>query len=534
MPQPPADTLVELLGLRARDTPHGNALTFGGQPLTYEALWRRVNDFAAGLLRLGLAPGERVVMALPNGAEFFQAFYGAQRAGGVAVPMFPASGPERILRLAGLCGARFIAVPASAPRAQRAALDALAAAHGCRVLSPASAPAGGPPARIPAAGPHDLAYLQYTSGSTGDPKGVQLTSFHLLTNVRQMIAGMALSERDVFVSWLPAYHDMGLILMTMAPLYLGAELHLLPTNLKDVRPWLEAIQHWRGTFTAAPDYAYRLVLRQVAAPGDWDLSSLRVALNAAEPVRASTVRDFERAFGLCHVMTAGYGLAEATVGVSMQAPGTPARVDERGLVSVGRPFPGVQVQIVETPAGSALPPGRIGEIVVNSPANTTGYFNNPAATAALFWQEAWLRTGDLGYLDGDGRLFIAGRLKNILKRAGQTIYPQEVEEVVDRTPGVRYSAAVGIDRDGPEGEQIYVFAEARDGDALPEAARHALAVEIVAQVQSTLGIRPGRVFLVRPRSLPLTTTGKLQHGRLKEQYLAGDLRRQAAILYPEF
>jgi len=531
MTDPPAATLVELLAVRARDMPERPAFTFGSETTTFAQLWQMVNAAARQFLAAGLQPGERVVMALPNGAEFFAAFYGAQRAGGIAVPAFPGFGPERLLRQAALCGARLIVVPSAAPAGRLAELRALAA-DGPAVLMLGAGPAAAQPS-FPLVAPDDIAYLQYTSGSTGDPKGVQLTHTNLLTNVRQMMAGMALSPRDVFVSWLPVYHDMGLILMTMAPFYLAAELHLLPTNLKDVRPWLETISRWRGSFTAAPDYAYRLCLRQVpgAQAAAYDLHGLRVALNAAEPVRASTLEQFERAFELGPVMAAGYGLAEATVGVAMWPPGTPPRVDERGLVSVGRPFPGIELQIVRGPA--PLPAGEPGEIVVRSPANTAGYYRNPAATADLFWGPGMVHTGDLGYLDPDGNLFIAGRLKNVIKRAGQTIYPQEVEEVVDGVPGLRYSAAVGIDRGRAEGEQVYVFAEVREAGSRPREALHALGVAVVEQVYAQLGFRPGRVYLLRSRSLPLTYNGKLQHAQLREDYLSGALARRGDILYPD-
>ena len=538
MTAPEVATLIELLALRARDTPSRPAFTFAEHPTTFEALWQQVGALGALLRRQGLLPGERVVMALPNGADFFAAFYGVQRAGGIAVPAFPGSGAERLLRLAGLCDARWMVAPAAAPPQRLSELRQLAASQGIRVLTAPAAETAPQPATFLPVAPDDIAYLQYTSGSTGDPKGVPLTHANLLTNVGQMIAGMEITARDVFVSWLPVYHDMGLILMTMAPFFLAAELHLLPTDLKDVRPWLATISRRHGTFTAAPDYAYRLCLRQAEHPAAYDLSSLRVALNAAEPVRQQTIETFERAFGLKPVMVAGYGLAEATVGVAMWPPGRPPLVDGRGLVSVGRPFPGIELRIVRGQA--QLPPGEVGEIVVRSPANSAGYFRNPEATAALAWRPdglerpGFLRTGDLGYLDPAGNLFVAGRLKNVIKRAGQTIYPQEVEEVVEAVPGLRYSAAVGVDRGRVEGEQVYVFAEVRAGDDLPVEALHALGVTIVERVFTQLGFRPARVYLVRPRSLPLTPNGKLQHAQLRQDYLSGELARRGAILYPDW
>ncbi|MGE5140547.1 MAG: class I adenylate-forming enzyme family protein, partial [Rudaea sp.] len=376
--------------------------------------------------------------------------------------------------------------------------------------------------------PGDVAFIQYTSGSTGEPKGVQLTHANLLTNITQLIAGMEITERDVFATWLPVYHDMGLILMTMVPFYLAAKLYLLPTDLRSASAWLDAIQERRATFTAAPDFAYRLALRS-DPDGRHDLSSLRVALNAAEPVRTSTIESFHRMFRLGPVMAAGYGLAEATVGVSMSVPGTAPRVDAAGNVSVGRPFPGIDIRILQE--GRPVRAGEVGDIAVRSPANTVGYLNNPAETARLFWGDGFILSGDLGHVDPEGYLFVVGRKKNIIKVAGETVSPREVEEYVDGVPGVRFSVALGIDRGRWEGEQLYVFAEIRvagDQDL------NDLAREITETIHHQLGYRPGRVYLLRARSIPRTYNGKIQYERLKEMYLDGSLRATGAILYPDY
>ncbi len=533
--RPGYDTLIEMLAARARDDGKRTAFTFEnepgrGRPTTFGEMWGAIERLAALLLDRGLAPGDRVVLTVPNGGEFFPAFYGVQRAGGIAVPIFPGSGPERVASIAGLCGARFVVAPSDAPAGE---LERLAAERGLRVLRPAESTEGAPPkGEFPPIAADDVAYIQYTSGSTGNPKGVELTHRQLLSNVEQLIAGFAITRREVFVSWLPVYHDMGLVLMTMVPFTLGAELVLLPASLRNVRRWLEAIERRRGTFTAAPDFAYRLCLRAIRDPSRHDLSSLRLALDAAEPVRARTIRDFEAAFGLENVMAVGYGLAEATVGVSRWPPGTPIKVDGRGFVSIGRPFPGVEIEIAGD-GGGAAGVGEVGEILVRSPANTRGYHENPGETARLLRPDGFLRTGDLGYRDADGDLFIVGRKKDIIIHAGRNVSPQELEEIVDRTPGVRYSAAVGVDRGRSAGEQVYVFAEIRPARDAADSYRER-AVEIVGRLHRELGLRPGRVYLVKPHAIPRTHNGKLQRARLKERYVDGGLRREGSILFPDY
>src|SRR5262249_36348441 len=230
---------------------------------------------------------------------------------------------------------------------------------------------------------------------------------------------MKSTAEDVFVSWLPAYHDMGLVFMTLVPVYVGARLVLLRTELGRPERWLEAVAAHRGTLVAAPDFAYRMCLRYVRRPERFDLRSLRLALNASETVRASTVAGFESAFGLRKVVTAGYGLAEATVGVSPSPAGEGVTVDAEGRVSVGHPLPGIDVGILRE--GVLAGAGEVGEVVVRSPANMAGYLGSPAETGDLFWGDGFLRTGDLGALDASGNLTITGRIKEVIKSGGRTL-----------------------------------------------------------------------------------------------------------------
>jgi len=517
-------TLIEMLEVRARTSGEKTAFTFEGNPTSFQTLWHRINQVASKLLEQGIKPEERVVIALPNGAEFFFAFYGVQRAGGIAVPLFPDSSMERIETIAKSCGARFVILPKGLFN-----LESDSLLSDWLTLRQEPTPSGRPALQnFPQIKPDDLAVLLYTSGTTSDPKGVMLTHANLLTNMRQMIAGMQITEEDVFVSWLPVYHDMGLILMTMIPFYLAADVHLLPADLRSLRDWFKTIHDSRGTFTAAPDFAYRLCLRNIDSLREFNISSLRVALNAAEPVRSATITGFESAFGLANIMVAGYGLAEATVGVSMWTPQTPARVDANGLVSVGRPFPDIEIQILKDD-----PSSEFGEILIKSAANSKGYFNNEKETEALFWKDGYFHSGDLGYLDEDGYLYIVGRKKNIIKHAGETIAPQEIEETVDTIAGVRYSAAIGIDRGRVEGEQAYVFVEVYEKPNI-SAWGYELTLQIVQRIHDRLGFRPARVYLVKPRTIPRTHNGKIQHVKLKDLYLDGTLRERGMILYPEY
>jgi len=504
---------------------------FEGRSQTYGGLWRDIEGVATALLERGLHPGGRVVLVYPNGLDFFAAFFGVQRAGGVSVPVFPDSGVERVADIAKHCGATAVITSALLSEARSGEIRGLGASSGLISLSAADCATTTAGPDRPTLDPDQLAYLQYTSGSTGNPKGVQLTHGDLITNIDQMISGFEITNDDIFVSWLPVSHDMGLILMTMTPLLLGARMILMPTSVGSIRRWMKTIAEHRGTFTAAPDFAYRIALRTAPDHRALDLSCLRVALNAAEPVRAGTIADFESHFGLGPTIVPAYGLAEATVGVAGRRPHSPVKTDHRGLVSVGQPFPGVEVEIrgESGPAGT----GEIGEIVVRSPAATTGYYRNPGATATLFEAEGGIRTGDMGYLDRDGDLFIAGRKKSIIIQAGRTIAPQEIEETVDKLDFVRRSAAIGIDRGGPEGEQAWVFVELRPADAARSESHGDMVVEVVRAVRNRLGRRPGRVYLLCSRAIPLTHNSKVQHFRLRRDYLAGTLRDDGRIVYPE-
>jgi len=533
--EPLAEPLLELLGRRALAEPDRIAFSDEGEEhWSWGRLWAGIEGFAAGLRARGLGSGDRVVLALPNGEAFFVAFYGTLRARGVAVPLYPDSGPERLLDFARSSRARGLVVGEDLEAERRRSLEEGAAGEGRWVSAVGEVSAGEVLAGLisgesPAREPESVAFLQVTSGSTGEPRAVEITHRGLVVNIRQLIDGMAITGADRFVSWLPVCHDMGLILMTMVPFVLGLPLHLLPTRLRVPGHWIRALARHRGTFTAAPDFAWRLMLRTVRDAGRLDLTSLRVALDAAEPVRLGTAARFLRAFGLADgVMTAGYGLAEATVGVAMSPPGRPLVADERGFVSVGRPFPGIEVAIES--GGERLGAGVIGEILVRTPAACRGYFDAPRATARLFTRDGYLRTGDLGYLDAAGELRIVGRTKNLILCGGRNLAPREIEEVVDALPFVGGSAAVGVDLGGPEGEQLHLFVELRTREVAHRERFAERVIRIVQAINDHLGLRPARVLLLRPRAIPRTKNGKMRHARVREKAREGWGR---ALLYPE-
>ncbi len=532
MPVKLPDSLLSLLAFRAKRRVGPPLFNFSGKAFGREDLWDGIERFASFLHAHKMDRGGRVVLALPNGPEFFISFFGAQLAGGIAVPLFPDSGADRILSIASLCDAEWVVVPSALPKKQSVEFKRRARNAGRRMIAVEHTKSCQAERLRPKTFPEDIAFIQYTSGSTGNPKGVCIAHSGVLINIKQMVEGMGITKDDVFVSWLPVHHDMGLILMTLVPFFTGSRCFLLPSRLMNIRRWFETMDRVGGTFTAGPDFAYRWALAAIKQHAQYDLSSLRVAVNAAEPVRAGTIADFERAFGLENVMMPAFGLAEATVGVSGWPAGRPVKVDERGFVSVGRAFPGIEVGILRM--RSLTGPGEIGEIVVKSPANTIGYYGNPSETAKLKWKDGYIRTGDLGYKDRAGDLYVVGREKNIIIQAGQNISPQEVEEAVDDLPFVRLSAAIGVDRGRVDGEQVYVFAEVRTRAATPPQGLQEMSAEVTGRFLSRLGIRPGRVYLLKPRSIPRTPNGKIRYPGLKSSFLNGALRREGRILFPDY
>jgi 1-acyl-sn-glycerol-3-phosphate acyltransferase len=396
---------------------------------------------------------------------------------------------------------------------------------------------------------NDIAFLQYTSGSTGDPKGVVLTHAHLLANIRAMGEAVEVSADDVFVSWLPLYHDMGLIGAWLGSLYFGLPLVVMSPLQFLARPsrWLWAIHRHRGTLSASPNFGYELCINKIADDeiDGLDLSSWRYAFNGAEPVSATTLDRFGNRFapyGLRRETLAPvYGLAEAAVGLAFPPPQRGPVIDHvnrdqfmsRGeakaadkndpdplkIVACGRALPGYRVQVVDE-VGTPLPDRREGRLEFRGPSATSGYFENPEATAQLL-RGGWLNTGDRAYL-ADGDIYLTGRIKEMIIRGGRNIYPYEIEQAVGALPGVRKGCVAVFPSDEPDTgtERLIVVAESRERES---ARQNELSQKIRQQVIDMLGMPPDDVMVVAPHTVLKTSSGKLRRGTMRSLYEEGRL-----------
>ena len=530
-----ASTLTEVIERRTALTPDAQYFHLYGETVSYGRLWAQSGRYAGGLAQAGVRPGDRVALIYPTCAEFFYTFLGALRLGAVPVPLYPTLGVDATASV--LHNSETVA-GATIGWFRSGVEESVAKAPGVRaILEPPDLDVSAPLPTVAPAQPDDLAFLQYTSGSTADPRGVMLTHDNVVRTTHSMAEAAGLDGSERVVSWLPLYHDMGLIGCSFTPPLTATPIWLLPPDLRNPRQWLELITEIRATFTVSPDFGYRNCVRNVRDTSGLDLSSLRGALSGAEPVRTSTVADFERHFGLKNVIAPCYGLAEATLAATIWPLGQPLKTDPSGrFVGVGWPCRGVSVRILpprDDDDGSLpllrmddtlpLAPMDIGEVCVKSPGVMRGYYNNPEATARVLSPDGWLRTGDLGFLDPDGCLYITGRLKDLMILGGENVVPHDIEEIVDHVAGVRYSAAVGIDSERSGTQRLHVIAEVRDESALAET-YHRLVADIVKRIHETRGHRPARVHLVRGGTIPKTSSGKIQRARLGQMLHEGALR----------
>jgi 1-acyl-sn-glycerol-3-phosphate acyltransferase len=520
--------------------------------MTYGELSKAARAVAAGLIARDIVPGDRVALMLPTGTDFFTAFFGILYTGAVPVPIYPPMQLSQIedylRRQAGILRNAEARILVTVPEALRLGgllrglVPSLSAIE-C-VSNLMTAPGQTP---LPTLGdPAATGLIQYTSGSTGDPKGVVLSHANLLANIRAIIKAIDATSAEVMLSWLPLYHDMGLIGAWLAPLYVGAPCYIMSPLSFLARPqsWLWASHRYRATVSAAPNFAFELCLKQIddADLAGLDLSSLRFVANGAEPVSILTLRRFTERFGRYGfrpgAMAPVYGLAECAVALALPPPGRvpvidrvrrealsrrgsaePAPPDDRSAIEIiacGRPVPGHEIRIVDE-AGRELEERREGRLEFRGPSATSGYFHNAAKTRELF-RDGWLDSGDRAYM-ANGDVFITGRIKDIIIRAGQHIYPHEVEEAVgDIARLIKGGVAVFGVADSASGtERIVILAETAEIDA---AERDALKAQARTVVTTILGSPPDDIVLVQPSTVPKTSSGKIRRAAAKDHYLA--------------
>jgi fatty-acyl-CoA synthase len=503
-------TLAAALAGRAKQAPEVLAFADGAETLSYGELQEEAAALAGGLARLGVGPGDRVALLLPAGLDFVRAFFALQILRAVPCAFDPGAPPETAARRAAqVCPTLTLTVGAA---------EAFTGA-GLRWVALVDVPRQAPAGPLPTGTGDDPAFLQPTSGTSGEPRAALILQRQALASLRAARDGIGIGREDVLVSWVPPWHDLGLLRFVLGPVYFGAPCHLVEPAIRTLPLWLRTAAEVRATILGAPDFAWRLATRLVN-PAGLDLSSLRYATNGGEPVRRSTIEAFEARFGTPGVLRPGYGLAEATLGVTSLRPGEPLRVDDRGNVSCGRPLPGVEVRIAEEEEG-------IGEILVRGAAVFAGYFEAAAASVEAL-RDGWLHTGDVGRLDGDGHLYVLGRRRALLKRGGAPLAPRELEEAAS-VPGVRVAAAVGLPpSEGAVTEEIVVAFEADPASAAP---LPQLAAEVAAAIERSAGFAPDQVVALAPRSIPRTANGKIRHPELRRALLDGDLERRGSVLF---
>jgi 1-acyl-sn-glycerol-3-phosphate acyltransferase len=590
-----AETLLDVLRHRGvHDAARTHLVIFEDeadpeQPLqvTFGELYSAGLRCAEELARRGVPAGGRVSLMLPTSRQFFVCYVGILLAGAVPVPIYPPFRADRIEeyaeRQSAILNNAEVCLLLTFRRAEAVAnllrprvkslLDVVEAGKLLEAAEKEPPPAPGAlPAFLTGSRMRhgsDIALLQYTSGSTGDPKGVTLTHANLLANMRAIAEAVEMGPSDVGVSWLPLYHDMGLIGAWLTLLMHGVPLVVMSPLAFLTRPerWLQAVSKYKGTITAAPNFAFELCVRKITdkAMEGVDLSSWRAALNGAEPVNPETLERFIQRFSKYGfrrgTMLPVYGLAEASLAVTVpplyrgplvdrvereafatQGRAIPSELEEDNtisFVSSGRPLARHEVNIVDAD-GRELEDRNEGFLWFRGPSATRGYFRNPAATAVLFPEGAaasenefaWVNSGDKAYR-ADGEIFITGRVKDIIIKGGRNLYPHEVEEFASRVEGIRKGCVVAFGLKDPQSgtEKLVIVAESREEAA---ARRSQIAAAITDQVSRGLGIPPDRVELIAPGAIPKTSSGKLRRDETKQLYVAGNLAASRPPAWVQF
>ena len=551
-------TVVSALSALPRDESRGfTFLTRSREEryLSYATLEQEALRRAALLTTLGLKQGDRVALVLPEPYEFVLTFLGALCAGIVPVPVSPRAGfknrdsyVEVVARIVRTASARFV----FCMEGNRDVLEHLGD-HDTPMESLLNAETffdGTPPDfERPTITPNDLCFLQFTSGSTSHPKGVMVTHANLVANASAFLGPAGLDRRpdDVAVTWLPLFHDMGLIGFVLGTIIYDIPVTFIPTETfaRSPRLWLEMMSKKKATITFASNFAYELVTKRVREKdlAELDLSSLRVVGCGAEPIRARTLQAFADKFAPCgfhsNAFLPSYGMAESTLAVTFHQLGEEMIVDrvdgdamkaDRAtpatettdvvleIVSCGHKFPGHQLRIVDD-EGNVLGERQVGQVITKGPSVTAGYYKNEEATAEG-WKDGWLQTGDLGYM-ADGNLYICGRVKDLIIIRGANHYPQDIEWAVADIEGVRRGNVVAFSVVNDGNEELLIAVESHSGDA------ERLRQQIPKVIMEQFALRTSHVALTSVGTLPKTSSGKAQRRKTKAMYEDGTLKEHA-------
>jgi acyl-CoA synthetase (AMP-forming)/AMP-acid ligase II len=561
-------SLVALLARRAESEGDERAYVFlsdrGTEEvvLTFRELYDKARTFAGELASVA-RPGDRALLVFPPGLEFIVAFFACQIARVIAVPMMmPRRQSARDSSAAIMANCEPVVALTNAAFALRLDLHERFSRDQLQWLAVGldGAPVDPGAADPPAPEAQDIAFLQYTSGSTSDPKGVAVSHANLLANLEMIRLSLGNTRRSTYVNWVPLYHDMGLILNTLESLYVGALCVLMAPNAFTQRPlnWLRAIHHYRAEVGCGPNFGYDLCVSRYRADqmDGVDLSSWKVALNGAEPVRAETIESFAASFaghGFDRAATfPAYGMAEATLLISGggRSEGAVTRAvsrsalqahrvepatdldDTQTVVGCGRALTGERIAIVDPETCRRLEPNQVGEIWVSGANVARAYWRNAEATetslnAPIAGDDdgaRWLRTGDLGFLDQACELFITGRIKDLIIVRGINHYPQDIEQTVQaQHPALRANCGAAFsvaDDHGEETLAIVQEVERTERNRIDHAEIKGLIREGVTE-QHELFAR--HIVLIRPGTLPKTTSGKIQRGLTRKLWLEGGL-----------
>ena len=541
---PVSHTVHGLLGVTAARRPD-ESIRFPseGDTVTYRDLSVQARQLAGELAAEGVRQGTRVGILCPNGPDYLQSLFAVSAAGAAACPLPLPSGlrdlagyARQLSRIAAVSGMRLILV---SPRLAPLAGQFAGALPGLR-LRPAAC-AGTPAAALPAIGEDDDAIVQFTSGSTAQPKGVRLTHRNVLAGLAAIAGGIALGDGDAGGFWLPLFHDMGLFgvmsgIQAGIPMYVWSPVSFI----KSPERWLREFLASGSTITAMPDFGYQMLAAAVSPDeaAALDMSRWRVAFNGSEPISAATVTDFTERFApggfRPETMFAVYGMAEATLAVTFPplgrrpvfdwvdrdalaragraVPAQPGVAGARPIAGVGRPVAALELQITDQATGTPVADGAVGEIQIRGAAVTSGYLGQTAEESAASFAGGWLRTGDLAYAR-DGEVFVTGRRKEMITVRGANFYPQDVELVAREVPGVFRGNCVAVaGTDGDAAEEIVLIAETDRAGADADD----LAARLRQRVTAELGLTAVTVRLVAPRTIPRTSSGKVRRLATRE------------------